>query len=192
MPARERVARAPGRSIDLVARTLLLLILLTYPSSVFAAIKVNASRPSESIEALQPATSVGFGLDGMIPAAGSDRTPRWSPAGHAPRPEAGKILKEVGKQTIDQPGHFLIGAAPIWASRYLVGVPWYGWVLTPLLAYREWLQWPSKRWWDPPLDWAFLTLGTIVATCRRRSTRTSLNRSPRRRRRIARELVGPE
>ena len=32
-----------------------------------------------------------------------------------------RILEEVGKQAIDQPGHFLIGAAPIWASRYLVG-----------------------------------------------------------------------
>jgi hypothetical protein len=37
-----------------------------------------------------------------------------------------KVLKEIGKQTIDQPGHFLIAAAPIWASRWLVGVPWYG------------------------------------------------------------------
>jgi hypothetical protein len=81
-----------------------------------------------------------------------------------------RILKEVGKQAIDQPGHFLIGAAPIWASRYLVGVPWFGWVTAPILAYREWLQWPSNRWWDPPLDWAFLGLGAVVATCRRRLT----------------------
>ena len=21
-----------------------------------------------------------------------------------------------------------------------------------------------KRWWDPPLDWAFLTLGAVAAT----------------------------
>jgi hypothetical protein len=79
-----------------------------------------------------------------------------------------RILKEVGKQAIDQPGHFLIGAAPIWASRYLVGVPWFGWVAAPILAYREWLQWPSNRWWDPPLDWAFLTLGAVAATWNRR------------------------
>ena len=79
-----------------------------------------------------------------------------------------RILKEVGKQAIDQPGHFLIGAAPIWASRYLVGVPWFGWVAAPILAYREWLQWPSNRWWDPPLDWAFLTLGAVAATWSRR------------------------
>jgi hypothetical protein len=79
-------------------------------------------------------------------------------------PGADKILKEIGKQAIDQPGHVLMGAGPIWASRYLIGVPWYGWVVTPLLAYREWLQWPSKRWWDPPLDWAFLSLGVVAAT----------------------------
>jgi hypothetical protein len=74
------------------------------------------------------------------------------------------LLKEILKQTIDQPGHFLIAAFPIWLSRRLTGVPWYGWPVVPLLAYREWLQWPSNRWWDPPLDWAFLALGIIVAT----------------------------
>jgi hypothetical protein len=88
-------------------------------------------------------------------------------AGATGRPTS-RILKEVGKQAIDQPGHFLIGAAPIWASRYLVGVPWFGWVAAPILAYREWLQWPSNRWWDPPLDWAFLTLGAVAATWNRR------------------------
>jgi hypothetical protein len=74
------------------------------------------------------------------------------------------LLKEILKQAIDQPGHFLIAAFPIWLARRLTGVPWYGWPVVPLLAYREWLQWPSNRWWDPPLDWAFLALGIIVAT----------------------------
>jgi hypothetical protein len=74
------------------------------------------------------------------------------------------LLKELLKQAIDQPGHFLIAALPIWLSRRLSGVPWYGWPVIPLLAYREWLQWPSNRWWDPPLDWACLALGVIVAT----------------------------
>jgi hypothetical protein len=96
----------------------------------------------------------------LMPPASVDRgAVKWT---------GGKILKEVGKQAIDQPGHFLIGGAPIWASRYLVGVPWFGWVAAPILAYREWLQWPSNRWWDPPLDWAFLTLGALAATWRRR------------------------
>ena len=100
-----------------------------------------------------------------------------------------RILEEVGKQAIDQPGHFLIGAVPIWASRYLVGVPWFGWVAAPILAYREWLQWPSRRWWDPPLDWAFLTLGAVAATCRRRWTHRLLSGSSPVRQRIAREVL---
>ena len=93
-----------------------------------------------------------------------------------------KVLKEVGKQAIDQPGHFLIAAVPIWVSRCLVGVPWYGWVAAPLLAYREWLQWPSNRWWDPPLDWTFLSLGAVVATFRRRMYGLADGAQPLRRR----------
>jgi len=74
------------------------------------------------------------------------------------------LLAELLKQAIDQPGHLLIAGLPIVLSRVLTGVPWYGWPVVPLLAYREWLQWPSNRWWDPPLDWAFLALGVILAT----------------------------
>jgi hypothetical protein len=74
------------------------------------------------------------------------------------------LLKELLKQALDQPGHFLIAALPIVLSRYLTGVPWYGWPVIRLLGYREWLQWPSNRWWDPPLDWACLALGVIIAT----------------------------
>lgn len=74
------------------------------------------------------------------------------------------LLEELLKQAVDQPGHLLIAGLPIVLSRYLTGVPWYGWPVIPLLAYREWLQWPSNRWWDPPLDWAFLALGAILAT----------------------------
>ena len=63
---------------------------------------------------------------------------------------------------------------------------WYGWVAVPALAYREWRQWPSKRWWDPALDAAFLVLGVLTATwsgaplplaaMRRRDWRTALTR----------------
>jgi hypothetical protein len=108
----------------------------------------------------------------MLPPSEADGRGRWT---------ARRIIKEVGKQAIDQPGHFLIGATPIWASRCLVGVPWFGWVLAPILAYREWLQWPSNRWWDPPLDWAFLTLGAVAATWSRR---------PGHRRAVTRQSVG--
>jgi hypothetical protein len=86
-------------------------------------------------------------------------------------PDRRKVLAEVGKQVVEQPLHFMMAAAPILLSRGLAGVPWYGWAATPLLAWREWSQWPSKRWWDPPLDWAFLTLGVVTATWRRRAGR---------------------
>ncbi len=92
------------------------------------------------------------------------------------------VVWEVRKQAVDQPLHFLLTAGPIELSRYLVGVPWYGWAITPLLAYREWRQWPSKRWWDPPLDWAVLALGVIVATWRRGAPPGATRRQSRRRR----------
>jgi hypothetical protein len=137
---------------------------------LFASYPGRAETLLNATEAVEPAQTVadpavGFGVDDATGAFGPHTMLRS--ASDTPKSQAGKILKEVGKQTIDQPGHFLIGAAPIWASRYLVGVPWYGWIIAPLLAYREWLQWPSKRWWDPPLDWAFLSLGAVVATWRR-------------------------
>jgi hypothetical protein len=75
-----------------------------------------------------------------------------------------RFLAEVVKQAAEQPLHFVMSAGPIWLSRCLTAVPWYGWAMVPALAYREWRQWPSKRWWDPPLDAAFLLLGAITAT----------------------------
>jgi hypothetical protein len=164
------------------------LLMLTLITS-FPATSGNASEATESPES--PAHSglvTGSSVDAVTITVGPDTILRSSPASDALAPRAGKILKEIGKQTIDQTGHLLIGAAPIWASRHLIGVPWYGWVIAPLLAYREWLQWPSNRWWDPPLDWAFLSLGAIVATCRRRSPHRWLDGAPALRRRIAREL----
>lgn len=80
-----------------------------------------------------------------------------------------RVFEEATKQAIDQPLHFLMAAGPIWLSQSLVNVPWYGWSVIPLLAYREWSQWPSSRWWDPPLDAAVFALGVIVATWTGRS-----------------------
>lgn len=112
--------------------------------------------------------------------AGSDGAVKWpghawvlpaAPLGNPLPPATVEIIREVRKQAVDQPLHFLIAAGPIALSRYLTGVPWYGWATAPLLAYREWRQWPSKRWWDPPLDWAVLVFGAVVATWRRRPRR---------------------
>jgi hypothetical protein len=74
------------------------------------------------------------------------------------------LVAEVVKQAAEQPLHFVMSAGPIWLSRCLTAVPWYGWAAVPALAYREWRQWPSKRWWDPALDAAFLMLGVVIAT----------------------------
>lgn len=80
-----------------------------------------------------------------------------------------RVSEEATKQAIDQPLHFLMAAGPIRLSHYVTGVPWYGWSVVPLLAYREWCQWPSSRWWDPPLDAAVFALGVLMATWRRPS-----------------------
>jgi hypothetical protein len=111
-----------------------------------------------------PITTATTEVEGASLSIGAETLRRPAPIESMVAPRAGKILKEIGKQAIDQPAHFMMAAAPIWLSRHLVGVPWYGWAAAPLLAYREWLQWPSNRWWDPPLDWAFLTIGMVVAT----------------------------
>jgi hypothetical protein len=187
MPAQRTLARESERSRRFHCPALVLVIVLAISSPAFAGTLVNFSEVTEPIAAAaQSILVIGSGVDGTTIAVSPETMPRPTSPGDTLKPQAGKLLKEVGKQTIDQPGHFLIGAAPIWASRYLVGVPWYGWVITPLLAYREWLQWPSKRWWDPPLDWAFLSLGAVVATWRRRSTHRSRDGLQSLRQRIAR------
>jgi hypothetical protein len=100
-------------------------------------------------------------------------------------PRQWNLVAEVVKQTAEQPLHFAMSAGPIWLSRCLTAVPWYGWAVVPALAYREWRQWPSRRWWDPALDAAFLMLGVVTATwsarlspplpaARRRDWRTAL------------------
>lgn len=119
---------------------------------------INESYASES----QPSS-----IEAVALAVASDGTavgPAPAPRGLELLETLGALVKELGKQAIEQPGHFLIAALPILLSRHLTGVPWYGWPMVPLLAYREWLQWPSNRWWDPPLDWAVIALGVIMAT----------------------------
>lgn len=78
--------------------------------------------------------------------------------------EYGKTGKEIAKQAIDQPLHVLMAVASVWAIGYaltlvglsvlvsgiIAGVATGAW-----MAVREYLQWPSSRWWDPVLDWFF-------------------------------------
>lgn len=115
-----------------------------------AAAVVVVGAPVEAAQADQdrPAAEAALALDEPMPAG----TRQWD------------VLAEVVKQAAEQPLHFAMSASPIWLSRCLTAVPWYGWAVIPALAYREWRQWPSQRWWDPPLDAAFLVLGVVVAT----------------------------
>jgi len=87
-----------------------------------------------------------------------------------------RVFHEATKQAIDQPLHYLMAAGPIWLSHYATRAPWYGWSVVPVLVYREWTQWPSSRWWDPPLDAAVYVLGLLVATwtCRPRRRARSM------------------
>jgi hypothetical protein len=169
MPAQSTLECQHGKSHEINYAAILLTITVLISCDARGETSVNyiaAMEPAESAGA--PRSVIVTGVDRATTTVGTASGPKPALVEAAPGPLPRKILKEVGKQTVDQPGHFLIAAAPIWASRYLVGVPWYGWAIAPLLAYREWLQWPSKRWWDPPLDWIFLSLGAVVATCRRR------------------------
>jgi hypothetical protein len=101
------------------------------------------------------------------------------------------LVREVVKQSIEQPLHFLMAAGPIWLSRCVTAVPWYGWSIVPALAYREWRQWPSKRWWDPLLDATFLILGVIGGTWRRSSPFPPLTVKRLRRRGSLRPSMAP-
>lgn len=73
------------------------------------------------------------------------------------------LIREIAKQAIDQPLHFLMTAAPVWLSQLFVS-GWIGLIAGyAFAAIREYSQWPSSRPWDPPLDWAFLIAGGVVA-----------------------------
>ncbi len=83
--------------------------------------------------------------------------------------------QEIRKQLVDQPLHVAMGVASTLAVGSLLA-----WRRAPTCAsagiavlvtaawegYREWSQWPSSRWWDPPLDWFFeiggIALGVLV------------------------------
>jgi len=75
------------------------------------------------------------------------------------------VLGEVVRQVVDQPLHIVMAVASVWAIGYpLVTLGGLSVVLSAIIsgvltaawmAHREWRQWPSSRWWDPPLDWLF-------------------------------------
>lgn len=167
MPVYREISRQ-SKQRDLFTRAgVTLLLLLVMSSPVLAGVDSSGGVNADNVNSIADLNETSGAVQAhlaivpqlMAPVGVSERASRWT---------RGRILKEVGKQAIEQPGHFLIGGAPIWAARCLVGVPWLGWAAAPVIVYREWLQWPSNRWWDPPLDWAFFTLGAVTATWSRR------------------------
>lgn len=73
-----------------------------------------------------------------------------------------KIENQWLKAAVDQPLHMLWGGVPWWWAAHEDSVPAYltASLLTAVFIARELEQWPSKRWWDPPLDWLFFGIGT--------------------------------
>ena len=80
-------------------------------------------------------------------------------------------MSEKQKQIIDQSGHFVLGlvatAMILQPERPLQGhektLVAFGVGLWVALILREYLQWPSQRWYDPFLDWTVYALGGGVA-----------------------------
>lgn len=88
------------------------------------------------------------------------------------------VLGEIVKQSIDQPLHVLMTVGSVWGIggaawaifyfagdgivtgvQLLVSVIAGGSLTATWVALRERAQWPSSRWWDPPLDWFFSVVG---------------------------------
>lgn len=80
-------------------------------------------------------------------------------------------LREVKKQMIDQPAHYLwmfATFAPLaFGLKNNAGL----WIVLGLVLVaasagtaivREFDQWPSSRWYDPYLDWSFLLAGSVT------------------------------
>ena len=90
--------------------------------------------------------------------------------------ERSPVWGEVVKQLIDQPLHILmtlgsvLGAAAlvhfaaVWLPATSAISLWLSTAFGVLVTVawnvaREMSQWPSKRWWDPPMDWFFEAVG---------------------------------
>lgn len=82
--------------------------------------------------------------------------------------EKSPVLREVVKQIIDQTLHVLMAYASVWAIGFLMHLTtspmWLsstvsGTLTASWMSFREGMQWPSNRWWDPYLDAFFQLLG---------------------------------
>lgn len=91
------------------------------------------------------------------------------------------IKQEIWKQVKDQFWHFIwafLATVPLaclvpvdpeaswnWDSRLLLHLccMWFFIGNVTVIVAREVHQWPSTRWYDPPMDWAFFGAGIATA-----------------------------
>ena len=80
--------------------------------------------------------------------------------------------KEIRKQMLDQPLHFMWAFATVFPFAYwafhnppMVFVVTFLWLIVNgvWIVAREIDQWPSSRPWDPWMDWAFFAGGAVYA-----------------------------
>lgn len=87
------------------------------------------------------------------------------------RLEVRVTLREVKKQMIDQPAHYLWMFATFFPLAFGLKNSAGLWIVLGLVLVfasagtaivREFDQWPSQRWWDPLLDYFFLLAGAVT------------------------------
>ena len=129
MPQQTIFTREWLRSSRLRRSALSLTIILLASGSMHAATSAKGSQAADLTESTRYSASVvRADVNGETVANGRQLTLEPGSVDGTRTLLPSKVLKEVGKQAIDQPGHFLIAAVPIWASRCLVGraLVWLG------------------------------------------------------------------
>ena len=125
MPQQTIFTREWLRSSWLRWSALSLTVILLASGSIHAATSAEGSHAADSTEPTRDSASVvRADVNGETVANGKQLRLEPGSVDGTRALLPSKVLKEIGKQAIDQPGHFLIAAAPIWASRCLLGVPW--------------------------------------------------------------------
>lgn len=71
-------------------------------------------------------------------------------------------LVEWQRQVIDQFLHVSVGASAVWFFAKWMALSVAVLVVAAVWVYREIDQWPSTRWYDPPLDWFFEFVGLAL------------------------------
>ena len=71
-------------------------------------------------------------------------------------------LKEWQRQAITQPFHVIATYYGMWLFNLVFTMQLSAVLVVMLVIYREAKQFPSSRWFDPPLDIIFQLLGIFI------------------------------